>query len=554
MKFLADPSLPGLGDVTGAFLDPVRNILAVGCSFRLLTEPRARAAYGGHDPRYRLALYEQNKSVPEAIFDRLRYPVNDIAFHPSLPVVAIAMGSYDGGWMFEGELVLWNWETGESGRIVDAIPTVVRVAFNAEGDKVLAYVRPWDEGMVEELSSEADPFDVFYEVRATFLPSLEPGLAGADNVKAQLRAQTPVSGKQVNSDGRFNDIPVDSEAAISRHCGTGPIKLRSPIWDVTWLSDQEIGIVHDDCNLEILRSSGEVVRTISGDGHGCEVFGGINPLVHVSNVRESDNWREEVTSTLFRIEDGSLIEEKALVGAHTFSRAVDGRILARRNRSGSPTETKLVDCYFSNGKWRPIDLGRYDVFNHFIRIDDSPYLFFVQDDVPNRNPFKAIRSRAKKWLCVLEPDGTINRLWRILRDDGSDASLAVECAYAVINDGSSEAIVVSGKHHDSNPSKPYAGFIYRKDMKSGKEAWRLNTSASPTVIRYVRGKDIVLGFFLNGDQIVIDATTGRIIRQKRFAPGSIPSIICSCDVSGEKLVIGTMDGRVAVASVGDIAA
>jgi hypothetical protein len=31
--------------------------------------------------------------------------------HPSLPVMAIATGDYDGGWRFEGQLALWNWHT-----------------------------------------------------------------------------------------------------------------------------------------------------------------------------------------------------------------------------------------------------------------------------------------------------------------------------------------------------------------------------------------------------------------------------------------------------------
>jgi hypothetical protein len=112
MSFLADPSLPGLAEVTGSFSRTGTGVLAVGSAYRLLTEPPARASYGGQRLRYRVALYRRGERRPFAVFDHLRYSVNDVAFHPSLPVVAIATGEYDGGMCFEGELVLWNWETG----------------------------------------------------------------------------------------------------------------------------------------------------------------------------------------------------------------------------------------------------------------------------------------------------------------------------------------------------------------------------------------------------------------------------------------------------------
>ena len=129
MHFLADPSLPGLGQLTGAFSHTGGDVLAVCSAYRMLTEPPARAAYGGQRLRHRVALYRRGERPPFAAFDQLRYGVNDIAFHPSLPVLAIATGSCDGGWAFEGELSLWNWETGEHGLAVQQAPEVVRVAF-----------------------------------------------------------------------------------------------------------------------------------------------------------------------------------------------------------------------------------------------------------------------------------------------------------------------------------------------------------------------------------------------------------------------------------------
>ncbi|MFE2570457.1 hypothetical protein [Streptomyces mirabilis] len=43
---------------------------------------------------------------------RARYPVHAMAFHPALPLLVADTGSYDGGYFFEGELLLLDLETG----------------------------------------------------------------------------------------------------------------------------------------------------------------------------------------------------------------------------------------------------------------------------------------------------------------------------------------------------------------------------------------------------------------------------------------------------------
>lgn len=43
---------------------------------------------------------------------RSDYPVHTMAFHPTLPLLAVGSGEYDGGYFFEGELLLVHLETG----------------------------------------------------------------------------------------------------------------------------------------------------------------------------------------------------------------------------------------------------------------------------------------------------------------------------------------------------------------------------------------------------------------------------------------------------------
>ena len=87
--------------------------------------------------------------MPFAACDAPRLPVNDVAFHPGQPVIAIGAGSYDGGYLFEGELIAWNWESGASHRPFLNVPEVVRCRYLDDG-RIEAWVRPWDESWDEQ--------------------------------------------------------------------------------------------------------------------------------------------------------------------------------------------------------------------------------------------------------------------------------------------------------------------------------------------------------------------------------------------------------------------
>jgi hypothetical protein len=63
-----------------------------------------RAIYAGHALQNRVSLYAGDFERRVAVFDGAHFPVNDVAFHPSEPWLAIGTGSYDGGYLFEGDL------------------------------------------------------------------------------------------------------------------------------------------------------------------------------------------------------------------------------------------------------------------------------------------------------------------------------------------------------------------------------------------------------------------------------------------------------------------
>ncbi|MET8166294.1 hypothetical protein ABZT34_18890 [Streptomyces sp. NPDC005329] len=88
----------GVGDPLLVVHDEQRSLLAVA----------GTAAHNGAAP---VAVYN-SRSLVRRSFIRSRFPVHALAFHPRLPLLAIGTGRYDGGYFFEGELLLLYLKTG----------------------------------------------------------------------------------------------------------------------------------------------------------------------------------------------------------------------------------------------------------------------------------------------------------------------------------------------------------------------------------------------------------------------------------------------------------
>ena len=482
-------------------------------------------------------LYRPPSRKPFAAFDQLVFPVNHVAFHPSEPAVSIATGTYDGGWVFEGELVLWNWERGLHSTEIGPIPDVVHSRFCDDGTCIIAHVRPWNEDMPEVYG---DPFDSFFEVRAAYSADLFEGIFNKDSIPQQLSGQTPKSIHDLEFDLTF---PVDTaavETALGRAFGLAALTSRSAIWDSAWIGKGDIAIVHNDCQLEVLGSDGDLRDKFVGTGHGAQIFKRPKPIVHV--VLQNDawgSWQNSYRAKLLRYDGFGLDEFAEFDGRYAFSVSQDGWCIGRRDRSFDRDRREMdIIGNLNTGAWSEHNLGHYDVFNHFLRVDDCPHLFFVQGTPAT--------SHERKYLCRVSTHGSVERLWALLRNSGSHASHAMECAFGYVADSAGEGLIVSGKHYHPDPGRPYSGFVYRKRLSDGQEAWRHETKANATAIKSIPDLDLVVVAFLNGDVAAIQSQTGTILHWTEFRPEGISGVIYAFDISADGIVVGTLDGRVGI--------
>jgi len=549
-----NPFLSGMGIISAA--KHTSDIIAIGSAFRLLTQPPARAAYTGQSLRNRVAIYKEESPISIAWYDNIKYPINDIAFHPTEPVIAIATGSYDGGFSFEGELIVWNWESNLFSHKMAETPEVFRVAFSSDGMSILCVVRPWDENDFEHKDKI---FDMFYEIRLTYTPSLEVGIVNARAVNDQMSAQKPITGAEVNSDSRFKLNTDDPAKTVQNYFAIKDLSIRSPIWDIAILDRDSIGVVHDDTHLEIFNLDGELVDSFTGNGHGVQILKDDNPIIHVINPEKSrSNWAS-LDTRLFQL-DESLSEKLKCDGRFTFSISRDGKIVGRRDRSGSIDPLNDLVTRSDLESWEEHDFGHYDVFNHFNRIDNSPYSFIIQGTPKSSYGYKV--------LSVIEDRSETKTLWPIIKGnkpndkdkfnnengaldsillfkkDGTHPPHAMENYFTYIEDDVGEGILGTGMYYQTNPFGERQGFLYRKPLFKDEHVWSHNVNAACSVMKQIPKRPIAIAAFLDGLVFVIRTDTGEIIHKNFCELNHLPNVVFSLDCSKDIVVFGTMTGEV----------
>ncbi|HAH46868.1 MAG TPA: hypothetical protein DCM07_18860 [Planctomycetaceae bacterium] len=303
--FLAETGRPA-----GGFRRQDGEIVALCTEFGLLYWP-ARAIYDGHHLQYRVSLYSKDLKTRIGVFDNARYPINDIAFHPSQPMMAIGTGAYDGGYMFEGDLWLWNWETGESRSLLGEFREVVQCRF-VDNKHLAITMRPRHEEEFE--GKEDEVFNTYVGLIINDFCNKPKPLQGKGDPR--LDDLTPLDPKNLG----FLSPPISVNERHQRFVDiigeVNGYEERARVWDIHWMSENQIALVHDNCHVEVWNTNGKREYRQVGEGFGVQILDASEgPLVHVicrANYLDKSNDR----STLFRLDTTGLRQ------LHSFDRAV----------------------------------------------------------------------------------------------------------------------------------------------------------------------------------------------------------------------------------------
>ncbi|HWS32422.1 MAG TPA: hypothetical protein VN408_06730, partial [Actinoplanes sp.] len=199
----------------------------------------------------------------------------------------------------------------------------------------------------------------------------------------------------------------------------------------------------------------------------------------------------------------------------------------------------LVDPAGMHG--RRVQLGRYDLFNHYFDIRYAPDLLLLQGpgDEPHQDK------------CVVAVDTRrrprVRRLFPLEWDSSRGGHLFGGCG-AYLNDRAGPAVVHAGTVHDGAGLLPGNAFVTRRAYPTGEPQWVFTADHQATALD-VDG-DFVYVAFNSGELVVLRAEDGAVqVRQQLRVNGHrvVPlSLACA---GANRLAIGTLDGRVLDCSI-----
>lgn len=271
-KEITDPHLAEIGRPYRVFRDAGDRFLAV-CS--ALPSPSVPGVIPPIRPTFghRLSLYLDGSMALLATVE-CGFPIQDIAFHPTETLLAIGTGSYDGGWNYLGQLLLWNWERNQCDSLLAESREVVRVRFEDSGAlTILLRPRDEEEFMVKRRLRPEGTFvgTTFHDLTPRY-PLQSSNAWTPDPRLADLRPIHPTAlGFDIPEP--FNRLQLPTDEHSLHEAG---FKQRGAINDVLWLTDDTIAVTHTNCLVEFwslsngLQSS--LPSSLPGLTHGHHLF------------------------------------------------------------------------------------------------------------------------------------------------------------------------------------------------------------------------------------------------------------------------------------------
>lgn len=478
----------GLGRVRTVSVD--EGLVAVSCDYSFPYWP-GRAHYDGHALRHRVVVYDEASRAIRHVFDDLRFPVHEMAWRPDGGALALACGEYDGGWFYEGELVIWEFEPNRARRPMRDCRYVTRVRW-ADARTVVVLARPPNDEVGE-------PDDLY---AGTF--------ADAGAIEAQ-----PCDPRSAGFDG--------PQAVVDRSWfDRDPPSPPDRVWDVAFTRGGARLVTCGDrggaaytSELHPLGTSLPGVPCVQLLTHGGEV------LVHALAGPKG-----QPISELHRlVADGTQLL-RGFDRVYLFSIDIDGRLLARdTTRETSRRADRILDPH-GRDAWVGV-LGHFDCFNHSLRVDHAPALFFLRGSPPT--------SHQAKTLCRAMDDGTVDPLFRW---DEPPSHRMEPCATAVRGD----ELVAGYRLYDPHPGKGER-WIEHRSLGSGRVSWRVEWPFAPVALAAVPAVDAVLVATLDGRLAALDHRTGELLATIQLAVGTAVEPMCLA-AEGNRIAVGANDGRV----------
>jgi hypothetical protein len=526
-----------------------------------------------HKLRWRVSIYEMATLTRIAVLDRLWSPINDITFHPHLPLLSIGAGSYDGGYTYGGALVLWDWQTGISASLLDESREVVTCRFDAADEALHLTLRPpvdedfydaerkvnLDHG--EERALRPGPRQsMFIDLRLPaegWRPLREKSVDVDQLPQKFVRTTTPMT-RYVRQDREQVQVSLTEIAADAGQHYTA----RWDLWDLAWTLDNRILATRNATAVECWTLGGELVQHLPADMDGVQLLLSPGGDVAYANlfggrVRRSGQQASHVAVTRVERIDLRSWERTtitALDNPVVLSISAASAVLARDaerewHRRDEQTHDRVIAPDLTLSPL--LDLGGFSAPSHYLRIDGAPHLYFLQGTPPRTDWSRRWEARAvnDKWVCRLDPRiRQIERLFPLEWDQARGAHLLGVCG-TYIRDKQGEALILSAHVHYSQVSQPLEEIVVRRRLPDGLAMWAVPLASQVTALLYVPERQAVVVALTDGTLAVLDALTGSMLDQQPLSVGGVASVALSLAGRGDHVTAGLVDGRIALYSL-----
>ena len=448
--------------------------------------------------------------------DRLEYYVNDVCAHPDSSVIAVATGQYDGGAFFEGKLLLWDAVTGDLRSVFTDNREVTRCVFIDNGKKLRFVISPTD-----------DLYDQTY-TETTY--EIEYPVAG----ELSLEQLTPVSVVPVTSPHDVEDLKNGGAVAEQRIASLAAKAGRyyagkNMIWDILFVDDHRIAAARNQSTIEIWDTQTFEVKEIKlpEAGDCVQLFLNTANQTLLVNCWVRNGWREQ-HNTFYAVHLPSLAIDEVIRCNHFLSRSKDNFFLARQTDLHDRTKEDFI--LDSNYNIVYVNrLGHYDLFNHYLRIDDRESLYFLQGDPSEGHENKVV--------CSIEPaSGKVRKLWQIEKQpDHFNELTGVFCG---------GLLVLSGSRF---PGSLDSFELFAIDLAAEKEVWRRTLPGRTSSLVQILGAVVVA--LTSGEILLIDVLGGQTISTVIPVDNFTFQRPLSLAVRGGRFCVGLTNGEVRVYEV-----
>lgn len=159
-RVLGTSAFAVVGRPSAVAVSRARNVVVVGGSN--LGHPQSPLrGLGGRPVPYRIGVF----ALEDARCLHLRpsrWPVNAVAIHPRLPLAAIGTGSFDGGYRFEGELLVLHLHSGKAASVLRGTRDVRALSWGAD-DTLDGVMTPPDEGDGDQVHTHGYAFSFVWD-------------------------------------------------------------------------------------------------------------------------------------------------------------------------------------------------------------------------------------------------------------------------------------------------------------------------------------------------------------------------------------------------------